>query len=345
MKAHPLRIFFILLLIYSCSSSPRGKIITVNGEIPARELGKTLEHEHVLVDFIRPKDDHPEPYGMEDAVKHILPRLQELKAYGVRSFIECTPVYVGRDVRLLKRLADETGLHILTNTGFYGAQNNRFVPEYVLNMTPTMISTFWIAEFEQGIDGTGIRPGFIKIAVDRKPLSDFHATLVRAAALTHKETGLTIMSHTGPAVAAFQQLEILEEEGVSPEAFIWGHASDEKEWSNLIRAAKMGAWISLDKYGWEAEYAESYPKILKTMKKEGLLNKVLISQDAGWFDPGQPEQPYKPYTLIFTELIPNLKKQGFTDDDINMLLVTNPARAFAVKKRLISKKTVGEIRF
>ena len=302
-----------------------------------KQMGKTLVHEHVLVDFVRHENNRPEAYSAEEAMAHVLPHLETLKAHGVQTLIECTPAYIGRDVRLLKKISDETGLHILTNTGFYGAQNNRFVPEYILTMTATMISTFWIAEFYQGIDGTGIRPGFIKIGVDRKPLSDFHATLVRAAALTHKATGLTIMSHTGPAVGAFQQLEILKEENVSPEAFIWTHASDENDWSQLIKAAKMGAWISFDKYGWKEEYAESYPKILKRMKEEDVLNKALISHDAGWFDPGQPEHPFKPYTPIFEELIPRLKKEGFSNNDIELLLEKNPAKAFVVKKRSIKK--------
>ena len=327
--------FCFLFLLNSCDEG--GKIITVNGEIPARKLGKTLEHEHVLVDMNRGENDQPEAYSMDEAVKHVLPHLEKLKEFGINSFVECTPAYLGRDVHLLKRLSEETGIQFITNTGFYGAQNNRFIPEYVLKMTPTMIATFWIAEFEQGIEGTGIKPGFIKIAVNRKPLSDFHATLARAAALTHKATGLTIMSHTGPATAAFQQLEILQEEGVSPEAFIWTHASEEKEWSQLVKAAKMGVWVSFDKYGWNEALVEMYPKLLKYMKTNGVLNKVLISQDSGWFDPGQPEQPFKSYTAIFEELIPNLEKQGFTDDDIELLLVKNPANAFTVKKRLITQ--------
>ncbi len=302
-----------------------------------KQMGKTLAHEHILVDFIRNENNRSEAYSTEEAMAHVLSHLEKLKAYGVNTFVECTPIYIGRDVRLLKKISDETGLQILTNTGFYGAQDNRFIPEYTLTMTASMISTFWIAEFDQGIDGTGIRPGFIKIGVNRKPLSDFHATLVRAAALTHKATGLTIMSHTGPAVSTFQQLNILKEENVSPEAFIWTHASDENDWSQLIKAAKMGAWISLDKYGWKEEYAQSYPRILKLMKKEGVLNKALVSHDAGWFDPGQPEHPFKPYTPFFEELIPRLKKEGFSTNDIKLLLEKNPAKALVVKKRLINK--------
>ncbi len=329
----------IPLLLLTVSCMPQGKIITVTGEIEPGEMGKTLEHEHILTDITRQEDNEPEAYDEEDVLKRVIPELEKLKTHGVRTLVECTPAYIGRDVRLLKRLSDETGIRILTNTGFYGAQNNRFIPSQVLLMTAEELARIWIAEYEQGIEGTGIRPGFIKIGVDRKPLSEFHATLVRAAALTHKATGLTIMAHSGPAVAAIQELEILKEEGVSPHAFIWTHASDEKDPSILIQVAKNGAWISFDKYGWDEKLVESYPRLLKIMKDEGVLNKILISHDAGWYDPGQTEKDFKPYTAIFEELVPNLRKMGFTDDDIDQLLVKNPAKAFTVKKRLTQSVT------
>ncbi len=324
--------FFIF--IFSCQSTIENKIVTVNGEIDASEMGITLEHEHVLVNFIGADSVHLKPHSPEEAFQKILPHLLEIKKHGVKTFVECTPNYLGRDVSLLKKLSDETGINILTNTGFYGAFNNKFIPEHVLKMPAEDIARFWIAEWEQGIEGTGIKPGFIKIAVNRKPLSEFHATLARAAALTHKETGLTIMSHTGPATGAFQQLEILKEEGVSPEAFIWTHASNEKDWAKLVKAAKMGCWISLDKYGWDKKELEG--ESLVFLKNENVLDKILISHDAGWYDPNKPEKKYKPYTNIFQTLIPNLKAKGFSEEDIEQLLVKNPAKAFTVKKRLLN---------
>jgi phosphotriesterase-related protein len=333
MKAR--KLIAVIILAASCTSQPQGKIMTVTGEIPVSKMGRTLEHEHILTDFSRQEDNQPESYQVEDALIRVVPELKKIKAWEVQTLVECTPAYVGRDVTFLKEVSEKTGIHILTNTGYYGAQNNRFIPAEVILMSAEELAKRWISEFEQGIEGTGIKPGFIKIGVDRKPLSEFHATLARAAALTHKATGLTIMAHSGPAIAAFQELEILREEGVSPEAFIWTHATDEKDSAKLVQAAKRGAWISADKYGWNKKLVEGYPRLLKMMKDEGVLNKMLISHDAGWYDPGQPDQPFKPYTPIFEELIPNLKEMGFTDNDIDQLLIKNPAEAFAIRKRLI----------
>ncbi len=331
------QLFSMIVLVASCTSQPHGKIITVTGDIPASQIGRTLEHEHILTDYFRQEDNRPETYTADDVMDKVIPELQKAKALGIQTIVECTPAYVGRDVKILKELSLKTGMYILTNTGYYGAQNNRFLPPEVLLMTAKELAKKWIAEFEQGIEGTGIKPGFIKIGVDRKALSEFHATLARAAALTHKATGLTIMAHSGPAIAAFQELEILKEEGVSPEAFIWTHATDEKDPTRLVEAARLGAWISADKYGWDESLVARYPRLLKMMKDEGVLNKVLISHDAGWYDPGQPEMDFKPYTPIPEKLISDLKKLGFTEDDINQLLIKNPANAFAVRKRLIKE--------
>ncbi|MGV8093374.1 MAG: phosphotriesterase [Mangrovibacterium sp.] len=327
----------LILLTASCTSQPNGKIITVTGEISATQMGRTLEHEHILTDYFRKEDNQPETYDPDSAMAAVIPELEKIKAFGVRTVVECTPAYVGRDVKFLKMVSEKTGIQILTNTGYYGAANNRFLPSEVMLKTAGELARIWTNEFEKEIEDTGVRPGFIKIGVDRKALSEFHATLVRAAALTHKATGLTIAAHSGPAIAAFQELEILKEEGVSPEAFIWTHATDEKDSTKLVQAAKMGAWISADKYGWDEKLTESYPRLLKMMKEEGVLNRVLVSHDAGWYDPGQPEQPFKPYTPIFEELIPNLKEMGFTDNDIDQLLIRNPAEAFTVRKRLIKE--------
>ncbi len=111
-------------------------------------------------------------------------------------------------------LSEASGIQILTNTGLYTAMNGKFLPKYAFTETPEQLAARWIDEAKNGIENTGIYPGFIKIAVERKPLEEIQRKIVTAACITHKETGLTIMSHTGLAIPAFQQLEILEQQGL-----------------------------------------------------------------------------------------------------------------------------------
>ena len=312
-----------------------GKIMTIGGEIDAAAMGKTLIHEHFLVDFIGADKINPDRWNRQAVVERVLPFLLEAKKYGVRTVLDCTPAYLGRDVILLEELQKKSGLNILTNTGFYGAMNNKYLPPISLEAGPEELASLWISEVVNGIEGTGIRPGFIKISVDSNDgngLSSQHKKLVRAAAITHLKTGLTICSHTGIAKAAFEELAILQQQHVAPSAFVWVHAQAEKDREQHIAAAKMGCWVSLDGIGWGDfdEYAIS----IANLKHQQLLDRVLISHDAGWYRPGEPKGgEFRGFTNIFTELFPRLKKKGFTDADFNQLLVKNPAAAFAGRVR------------
>jgi phosphotriesterase-related protein len=69
------------------------------------------------------------------------------------------------------------------------------------------------------------------------------------------------------------------------------------------------------------------------MKEAGYLDHVLISHDAGWYDPDQEDGgPFRGYTGIFTNLLPALKSTGLTSEDIDKLLKVNPANAFKLRK-------------
>jgi phosphotriesterase-related protein len=239
---------------------------------------------------------------------------------------------LGRDVKLLQKLSQLSGLQIITNTGYYGAVDNKFFPGSAQALNADEIAQIWINEFEEGIDGSKIKPGFIKISVNPGPVSPLHQKLVQAAAIAHLHTGLTIASHTGLALPAFEEIKILKQAGVNPSAFIWVHAQSEPDKGMYLKAAKEGAWISLD--GLSDETVGEYLTMLIALKKEGYLSKVLISHDAGYYDPNKEEGgSIRRYTTLFDKLLPALGQEGFTKDDITQLLVKNPAEAFTLRIR------------
>lgn len=324
----------ILLILLSVSQLMAGTVMTVLGPIDASQLGRTLEHEHILVDFIGAEETGYHRWDRDDVIQQVLPHLMEAKALGFQAIVECTPAFLGRDPRLLKVLSEKTGLHILTNTGYYGARQNQFIPETLQELSADDLAKRWIHEFEQGIEDTGVKPGFIKIGVDRDPqLSPMHEKLVRAACKTHLKTGLIIACHTGPTEAIFQMSEILKEEGVAQEALIWVHATRDTP-ENQLKAARLGLWVSIDNITPGEDRIDFVVTGLKVLKEHGLLNKVLISHDAGWYRPGEPSGgSFRPYTAISEELIPRLKSEGFSKEDIDQLLIQNPQRAFEIKIR------------
>jgi len=178
--------------------------------------------------------------------------------------------------------------------------------------------TRWRREWRDGIDGTGVRPGFIKIGMDAGPLNEQTRTLVRAAARTHRVSGLAIAAHTGNQVAAQEELAILREEGVSAFAWIWVHAQNATDESALVAAARAGAWLSFD--GISPRSLTRHVTLVTAMKREGLLPQVLISHDAGWYRPGEPDGgQYRGYDTLFRAFLPALQREGFSEDEIRQL--------------------------
>ena len=324
----------LILILSGCNAGSDGIIMTVTGPVPAHSAGITLTHEHILVDFIGADSITSTRWNREEVMNIALPFLMKIKDLGCRTFIDCTPEYIGRDPELLRSLSESSGLNIVTNTGYYGAANYKFIPRHAYSESADQLAARWISEWENGIAGTGIKPGFIKTGVFGDSLSDFHRKLVTAAARTHLKTGLVIDSHTGRARPAFEQLEILRKEGVAPDAFIWVHAQAEQDLMNHVKAGKMGAWISFD--GLDENNAGNYVKLIRNMKDNNLLDRVLLSHDAGWFDPAKPSGgEFRDYNTLFETLVPLLKAESFTASEIRQLLVENPAKAFTIKVRRI----------
>lgn len=311
---------------------PADHVITVNGAVPCGKLGFVLSHEHILVDFIGADQVSPTRYGQDEVFTTMLPYLEDARRRGARAFVDCTPEWLGRDIQLLKRLADTSGLHMITNTGYYGAAGEKYLPPHAYTETAEQLAERWIAEWQHGIGGTGIKPGFIKTGVDRYPLSAVQRKLVRAAALTHLQTGLTIFVHTGDGQAALEELAIITDTGAAPDAWVWTHAQSEPDRALHIQAAKAGGWVAFD--GLYPQLADRYVAFLQDMKAQHLLHRALISHDAGWYEVGKPHGgTIRPYISIFEDLIPALKKAGFTAAERRQVFETNPAEALAVRIR------------
>ncbi|RMH55171.1 MAG: phosphotriesterase [Bacteroidetes bacterium] len=307
-----------------------GRIMTVRGPIDPAAMGRTLTHEHLFSIFGL---DPAEPFRYDRPVVRdaVLPHLQAVHALGVHTIVDATAAYFGRDAVLLKQLSEASGLHLITNTGYYGAANDRYVPGHAFEDSIDGLAARWVREWADGIAGTGIRPGFIKLGVDRGPLSAIDRKLVQAGARAHRRTGLTLAVHTGDSVAAArQQLEILRDDGVDASAWIWVHAHSVATEDPLLEAADAGAWISLD--GYRPDRTALFLERLGAFRAAGLLGRVLLSHDGNTYPRNGSAEP-RPFTALFTDLLPALLEHGFAPAEIDRLTIENPAQAFTVQVR------------
>ncbi len=323
---------FILTLV-SCKSSqknssdPEAYIYSVHGKMGIENLGISLTHEHVMSRFgLEPA--YIAEYDKDSLLMQVVPYLKEVKALGVKTIFDCTTAYFGRNVSLLREISDSSGVEIITNTGYYAGANDRYVPESAYESSSEEIAQIWIDEFENGIDKTGIRPGFIKLAFD-KGASEIDLKLFTAGILTHLSTGLTMVVHTENNLQAVgKQLELLDKHEVSPAAWVWVHASKMDDVDFLVETALRGGWISLDKF--KADETEEYVSRLTLFREKDLLNKVLLSHDGNSYN---RDGNLKGYQAVMTHLVPALKDNAFSEEEINQILVINPQNAFKVGVR------------
>src|SRR5262245_36082259 len=198
--------------------------------------GSVLVHEHVIVDFIGADQIRPGRYDADEVFRAALPKLNQVKQLGCRRILECTPNFLGRDPRLLRRLQDASGVELWTNTGLYAAADHKYLPAFAKEETGEQLARRWTAEVRDGIDG--VKPSFIKIGVNRGPLHEWDRKVVQAAAVVSRETGLTTASHTGNGTAALEQIEIFSAVRTSASKFVWVHAQNEKDHNFHRRAAQ-----------------------------------------------------------------------------------------------------------
>lgn len=276
-----------------------------------------LVHEHILVDFVGADQIRPGRYDRDGVFRIALPKLRELAKSGCRRMLECTPNFLGRDPELLARLSAASGLEIWSNTGLYGAADHKFVPAFARKETAAQLAKRWIAETREAW-----RPRFIKIGVNRGPLDELDRKLVRAAAITSRETGLTIASHTGDGSAAVEQLEIVTAERVSPAKFVWVHAQNEPDHKIHEKVARAGAWVEFD--GIAPKTAEFHLECVRFLAAKGLLRRTLVSQDSGWYHVGEPGGgEFRGYTYLYSDFLPRLDPEQFP-----VLMSENPRAAF-----------------
>ena len=283
------------------------------------KAASVLVHEHVMVDFIGASLIRPGRYERNEVFRVALPKLKEIVRLGCRRFLECTPNFLGRDPELLAQLSEATGLEIWTNTGLYGAADHKYLPDFARTESAEQLARRWIAEAHEPW-----RPRFIKIGVNNGPLHELDRKLVRAAAITSREAGLTIAAHTGNGLAAVEQVEIVTDEGVSPAKFVWVHAHKERDHDLHEKVARLGAWVEFD--GIKPESAEFHLECVRFMADNGLLGRTLISQDAGWYHVGEEGGgDFRGFAFLYTDLLPHLDPAI-----VPVLMWENPHEAFGV---------------
>jgi phosphotriesterase-related protein len=300
-----------------------GVVQTVLGPIDASKLGFTLTHEHVGSGS--EKIFSSRMISVADAVD----KLREARDAGINTIIDVTTFDINRDIRYCEEVSRKSGVQIVAATGQHlnaaESWNARALGE---------ITEFFIREIEQGIDGTGIKAGVIKVAARSDVMTPTEEKVFKAAARASKATGIPVETHTNSRRRAGEkQAEIFEAEGVTPARVSLGHSDDTDDMKYLIGLAKRGYTLGMDHTFWGMARGAALPwrrraDCIKQLIDEGFVDKIFLSND--WVHGDVEREQVNPDGMLFTirRTIPYLKQIGVTDQSIRAMIVENPRHFF-----------------
>ena len=290
-----------------------------------------LPHEHLIT--TPPVSACPDSDYRLDDVEKAIEEVDQFKRAGGTALVEMTPDGYGRDVGALQRIARETGVYIVSTTGF---MHERFMPADVFSYSQSQLVDLLVNDVQVGMDGTDAKAGLIKCGTSLSHISKAEEKVIRAAAEAQRATGTTISTHTTDGTMAFPLIEVLTSEGADLSRVVIGHL-DRKTLNvgYLKRLASTGVYVQLDNVGRTSLYPDSLRiDIIKQLIDLGLVEHILLSHDNGrrsYFTSygGAPGLEYIPQ--VFTPL---MREAGISDADIEQMTVLNPRTALAFEPKL-----------
>ena len=346
------------------SGRNRGLVQTVLGLVSPSELGPTTTHEHLYLDFsfmYRPAQDSPSP-EMEDAVISLenigwirrnyysnrfniqlmdpdttVDELNLFRDVGGGAIVEATTIGIGRNPYALARISRESGVHIIMGAGYYVDMVH---PEDMDGRSVDDLAGEITGDIVDGVGDSGVKAGIIGEVGCTWPLTPNERKSLAAAAIAQRETGAAVLIHPGrhPDAPA-EILELLADGGADISRVIVGHLDRTLfESEAVLDIAASGCYLEWDLFGNEGSY---YPLADLDMPSDARrLDFIKRAADAGYSDRIVIGQDIATkhrlvrygghgYGHIFENIVPQMRRKGFSEDVIRAITVENPARILA----------------
>lgn len=316
-------------------------IQTATGTTTPAKLGRTLMHEHLLIGYPGWEADTIRPGPSADDIFAIcVDRIEEMKDLGFTSMVDPCPNDLGRDVELAAKVAQKTGFQLIVATGLY-KQEEGGVPYWHFrnNFGPSTdaMAELFIKEISEGVGETGVRAGIIKVATGPNQMSDHEAMIFEAAAKASVETGAPITTHTDQGTVGDVQQQVLTGHGVPAHRIVIGHSCGTSDHDYHMKIARGGSYLGFDRFGLDMIHPDAERiASLRRLIDRGAGDRVVVSHDSVWCWRGEPIAPailevmnqvWNP-THFSTRIVPRLKDEGVSDEQIEALLGDNPRRFF-----------------
>ncbi len=303
-------------------------IRTVCGDIAKKEItGNILTHEHVMCTSF----DMLHMWGKKwldlESFAETAAAVYRFLAerYGVSLIVDGTPCDLGRDMELIRRVSEKSGVHIVASTGFY-----HYPSQLTSSRSAEELADICMEEYKNGVGAAGIKPGILKCAVDYAGVTADCRKRITAMGIMQRETGLPLYAHchhienTGHAL-----LDILLENGADPAKIAIGHATSRLEVPYLAGLLDRGCCIDLDQP--HCHDMQACVDTVAALTRLGYGKRLLFSLDTPLYSDFESKAHVlrgarihaERYGLLFDTLLCAFQEAGCTQMDCQRFMQSN----------------------
>jgi phosphotriesterase-related protein len=334
---------------------------TIKGDIPGKDLGVTLVHEHVIAD-IRALQCGCRVPGRErliDKPIHAVDRalllrdplvstdncivtdedtaVLELDYFadaGGGTIVECTTIGLRPDIEALTRVAVRTKANIVAPTGYYlWASCQREVG----NRSSEDLAQEMVRDITQGIRGSKARAGVIGEIGTSTNLHEQELRVLKAAVIAHGETGTPVTIHLDQiGFEGEHVIDILCSGGVPADRIVIGHLDQrpgmDPEYVKAI--ARHGVFLGFDTFGTTFAYDSmdfddptdtQRIRLLRQVIDAGYGEQCVLSHDVG-MKCMLRSNGGGGYSHLLEDIWPAMMSRGMPEALHETLFIVNPRR-------------------
>lgn len=307
-----------------------GIVHTLTGPIEATDLGPVLPHEHLPMNF-QAQDDDEFNQGSQAIVSRWYREIfDDLEETPFHTLVDCSAIGHGRDIAFKRRLVGDRDIHAVLSTGFYLTDKQ---PPWALEKKADECADLLVEEIQNGIGGSDVRAGIIKLAPDTT--SEQSRKVCRAGAMASLRTGARITTHS--VRTNREHFDMLRGFGVPPERIYIGHADFAEFEENAYICAEGGNVLFTV---WDIDYMIPdnlmYRRFME-LAEAGHVDRILMSIDFAMavHDGRKPNFlswmlygiETRTHSYLHRNVIPKMQETfGLNDDDLRKITVDNPRR-------------------
>ncbi|MGB9787103.1 MAG: phosphotriesterase family protein [Infirmifilum uzonense] len=314
-------------------------ILTARGPVSDDELGYTNLHIHLVAMppawlYKTPTFSNDPDYILSDLDKAV----EELKLYhasGGQAAVDATCRDYGRNPKAMVQVVERVPeVKLVLVTGF---NRGIYLEEWYYTASEDKLAELFASEVKNGIEGTPLRAGLIKIGADYMRILPVESKGMRAAASAHLSTGAPIVVHTTLGTAALEILELLERQGVDPASVIFYHVDRNLDVYYWEEIASRGSYLVLDQIG-KVKYAPESARALfiLNMVRRGFERHILLGTDIARRSEMKSYGGGPGLDYLFGKFVPYLRKvfekEGVEAGLVEKFVLENPRRALRLRK-------------